>query len=88
MSEKGGDLTLTVHRQGSEVRVGVSDTGPGIPEDTLQKIFDPFFTTKATGTGLGLSITKKIVEEHLGSIYIDSHVGEGSTFTICLPASN
>ena len=87
MAEKGGDLAITVHRQEQEIRVSITDTGPGIPENKLQKIFDPFFTTKATGTGLGLSITKKIVEEHLGSIYIDSHIGEGSTFTICLPAA-
>jgi signal transduction histidine kinase len=87
LADKGGDLTITVRRQESEVRVGIADTGPGIPEDKLRKIFDPFFTTKAAGTGLGLSITKKIVDDHKGAIYVDSRVGEGTTFTICLPAA-
>jgi signal transduction histidine kinase len=87
MAGKGGDLTIAVRRQGGEVRVCVSDSGPGIPADQRQKIFDPFFTTKAAGTGLGLSITKKIVDEHKGAIFIDSRPGEGTTFTICLPAA-
>lgn len=88
MAEKGGDLSLTVRRRENEVCVSVSDSGPGIPEEKLNKIFDPFYTTKAGGTGLGLPITKKIVDEHRGSIYIDSHPGEGTTFTICLPAAS
>jgi len=85
LAEKGGDLSITIHREEKEIRISVADTGPGIPKDKLQNIFDPFFTTKETGTGLGLSITKKIVEEHKGSIYVDSYVGEGTTFTVCLP---
>ncbi len=87
MAEKGGNLSLTIRRRESEVCVSVSDSGPGIGEDKLTKIFDPFYTTKASGTGLGLPITKKIVDEHRGSLYIDSHPGEGTTFTICLPAA-
>jgi signal transduction histidine kinase len=86
LAEKGGDLEITVRKEGQEIRVSITDNGPGIPEDKLQKIFDPFYTTKATGTGLGLSITKKIIDEHHGAIYLDSRVGEGTTFTICLPA--
>jgi signal transduction histidine kinase len=85
MGEKGGDLTLTISRDDKEVKVSIADTGPGIKHDRLQRIFDPFFTTKETGTGLGLSITKKIIDEHQGSIYVDSYVGEGTTFTVCLP---
>jgi signal transduction histidine kinase len=82
---EGGDVSLTIHPEESEVRISINDTGPGIPHEKLQRIFDPFFTTKESGTGLGLSITKKIIEEHNGSIYIDSYIGEGTTFTICLP---
>ena len=82
---QGGDISITIRSEENEVRISITDTGPGIPHDKLQKIFDPFFTTKEAGTGLGLSITKKIIEEHSGAIYIDSHVGEGTTFTICLP---
>jgi len=85
MGEKGGDLTVTIRQEGKEVRVSVSDTGPGISKEKLQRIFDPFFTTKEAGTGLGLSITKKIIDEHKGSIYVDSFEGEGTTFTVCLP---
>lgn len=85
---KGGDLSIMVREEENEVRVSISDPGPGIPQDKLQKIFDPFYTTKESGTGLGLSITKKIIEEHHGSIYVDSRVGEGTTFTICLPRAS
>lgn len=87
MADKGGQLSLTARKNENEVQVSVADTGPGIPPDKLQQIFDPFFTTKETGTGLGLSITKRIVDEHKGSIRIDSRVGKGTTFTICLPAA-
>ena len=67
------------------VRVVVSDTGEGIPEDRIRKIFDPFFTTKSEGTGLGLSITLKILENHGATIDVISEEGTGSTFTIHLP---
>ena len=84
---KGGDVSLTVRVESKEVRVSITDNGPGIPPAVLAKIFEPFFTTKESGTGLGLPITKRLIDEHHGSIYIDSHLGEGSTFTICLPAA-
>ncbi len=85
MGKTGGDLSITVRQDETEVKISISDTGPGIPPEQIKKVFDPFFTTKETGTGLGLSITKRIVDEHHGSLYVDSHVGEGTTFTICLP---
>jgi two-component system NtrC family sensor kinase len=73
---------------GEMITVSVSDTGPGIPGDILAKIFDPFFTTKPVGdgTGLGLAICHKIVEEHNGSIDVESEAGKGTTFVIRLPA--
>jgi C4-dicarboxylate-specific signal transduction histidine kinase len=63
------------------------DTGPGIPPGLEQRVFDPFFTTKevGSGTGLGLSITYGIVQEHLGTISVESTAGEGASFTIELP---
>ncbi len=70
------------------IEVSISDTGPGIPGDILDKIFDPFFTTKPVGdgTGLGLAICHKIVEEHNGVIVVESEAGKGATFLIRLPA--
>jgi nitrogen-specific signal transduction histidine kinase len=67
------------------VEITVSDTGGGIPEQALDRIFDPFFTSKETGTGLGLAITHGIIEQHDGSIDVESKVGEGTTFRIHLP---
>jgi len=70
------------------IKVSVTDTGSGIPNDILDKIFDPFFTTKLVGegTGLGLAICHKIVKEHGGSIDVESEVGRETTFIIRLPA--
>jgi two-component system NtrC family sensor kinase len=70
------------------ITVSISDTGPGIPGEIITKIFDPFFTTKPVGegTGLGLAICHKIVEEHGGSIYVESEEGTGTTIIIRLPA--
>jgi signal transduction histidine kinase len=83
-----GVITLTTRRQdGEHVAVEVQDNGKGIPADTLPKIFDPFFTTKdvGKGSGLGLSIVYKIIQQHGGSIGVDSAVGVGTRFTVVLP---
>jgi signal transduction histidine kinase len=65
----------------------VEDNGPGIPAGQLHKVFDPYFTTKQakSGTGLGLYITKKVVEDHNGSIKVESTTSTGTVFTIRLP---
>ena len=87
---KDGTITIkTLHQTDShKVVIKISDTGPGIPKETLAKIFDPFFTTKEVGkgTGLGLSISYSIIEKLGGTINVDSEVGKGTTFTISLPA--
>jgi len=84
-----GHLTLKSRtgRSGDYVVVTISDTGHGIPRDNLQRIFDPFFTTKVIGrgTGLGLAISYGIVQDHGGTISVDSRVGECTTFTVRLP---
>jgi two-component system NtrC family sensor kinase len=69
------------------IEISVQDTGSGIPSENLDKLFDPFFTTKQVGqgTGLGLAVSYGIVERHGGSIFVESEVGKGSTFTIWLP---
>jgi two-component system NtrC family sensor kinase len=84
---KGGTLSIqtALSPDSQSIVVSFADTGPGIPEAVRENIFDPFYTTKEHGTGLGLSITYGIVEQHGGSISVESTVGKGSTFTIRLP---
>jgi CheY-like chemotaxis protein len=71
------------------VRLAVSDTGPGIPADIRARVFEAFFTTKPVGegTGLGLSLCRSIVEEHGGTIEVQSEEGVGTTFVISLPVT-
>jgi signal transduction histidine kinase len=86
-----GTLTLrTEFAPGrNSVRIECSDTGCGINHNNLGKVFEPFFTTKkkSKGTGLGLSICHGIVEQHGGTITLESSEGQGSTFTIFLPVA-
>ncbi len=72
------------------IEVAISDTGCGIPAENLQKIFNPFFTTKEVGkgTGLGLAITQRIVQDHKGTITVESIVGSGTTFKLLFPVNN
>ncbi len=86
---KGGVLDVQARSDGpSSVRVDVGDTGVGIEAGDLSRIFEPFFTTKEAGkgTGLGLTVVQSIVEKHGGSISVRSAVGEGTTFSVLLPA--
>jgi two-component system sensor histidine kinase HydH len=83
----GGTERFSDFRSGSDmVSLEVIDNGPGIPVDQQTHIFVPFFTTKQKGTGLGLAICQRIVKNHGGSISVSSRSGEGTTFTIRLPA--
>jgi PAS domain S-box-containing protein len=87
---EGGQLTLRLAREGSHVCLGLSDTGHGMPEEIRSKVFEPFFTTKdfGKGTGLGLTVVKGIIEEHGGTIDVESAVDKGTTFWIRLPLDN
>lgn len=69
------------------VKLTIADTGHGMPQEIIAKIFDPFFTTKefGKGTGLGLTVVRGIIEEHSGTIQVESRPGAGTAFTICLP---
>lgn len=84
-----GQLTLGTHYYPAEAAVEVTfaDTGRGIEEGNIDRIFDPFFTTKDVGhgTGLGLAISYGIVQEHKGSISVESSIGKGTTFRVRLP---
>lgn len=68
-------------------RITIQDTGPGISPEDVDKIFDPYFTTKAGGSGLGLALSFSIIKKHDGHISVESTLGEGTQFTIYLPAS-
>lgn len=87
MGHKGGELWITGKKADNRVAISIMNTGPGIPEETKEKIFEPFFTTKAEGTGLGLSIVKRIIENHNGTIELESAPGQGVTFHITIPAA-
>lgn len=71
------------------VRLSVRDTGPGVPVEILPKIFQPYFTTKGPrqGTGLGLSIVQRLVKESAGALHVHTRMGEGTTFTLYVPAT-
>lgn len=89
-TESKGQVEVSCIRKDFYVDVLIADTGHGIQPDQIAKIFDPYFTTKQgkSGTGLGLYITKKVVEDHGGSIKVDSTPGAGTTITIRLPLLN
>ncbi len=82
---QGGNLTITLSRDGDEATISVKDTGKGIPEKEMEKLFEPLFTTKKDGQGFGLAVCKQHVEAHGGSIEVTSEVGEGTTFKVRLP---
>ncbi|PLR83975.1 PAS domain-containing sensor histidine kinase [Bacillus sp. V33-4] len=83
---KGGYITVSVKRAaGDKIHIYVQDEGPGIPEEKLKKLGEPFYTTKERGTGLGLMVSYKIIEEHQGSIEVESQLGKGTIFHIFLP---
>jgi PAS domain S-box-containing protein len=88
---QGGTLSVTlVPVEGSsegQVALKIADTGPGIPEDLIERIFDPFFTTKKEGTGLGLAISRRILTAHRGQLQVESYPDAGTVFTIFLPVA-
>lgn len=84
----GGTVSIKLSNTDERaVKVEVTDTGCGIAPQDIAKVFEPYFSTKDTGTGLGLAIVKKAIDDHGGSISVSSREGDGTTFTIILPAT-
>jgi signal transduction histidine kinase len=84
-SPPNGSITVKTRENDGMVEITVIDRGSGIDAKHFEKIFNPFYTTKPSGVGLGLAIVSKIVDEHGGSIAVESEPGEGSVFRIYLP---
>ncbi len=83
-----GTLMINVVQNAQNVDLTISDTGKGISHENLSKIFDPFYTSKTMGVGLGLAISRKIIEDHGGSITVNSRLLKGTTFKITFPMRN
>lgn len=82
---EGGELSMRTSWESGQIRLDITDTGMGIPEEDVEKIFEPFYTKKSGGTGLGLPISAKMVEDHGGLVRVSSSPGKGTTFSILLP---
>ena len=87
----GGELRVgarSLRERAGRLQISITDTGQGIADSDLPHIFEPFFSTKSEGSGIGLALVYRVVEEHGGSIEVRSRVGEGTTFTLTLSASD
>jgi signal transduction histidine kinase len=84
---EGGELIIRTSQVNGNAKIEITDTGSGIDPQNLSSIFDAYFSTKKGGMGLGLSMTRRIIEEHKGTISVHSELGKGTSFTIALPLS-
>jgi two-component system sensor histidine kinase SenX3 len=93
-SDEGSSVDVFARTDGSEVSISVRDHGIGIPARDLERVFERFYrvdqarSRQTGGTGLGLAIVRHVVQNHDGSVRVESRPGEGSTFTLCLPAAS
>lgn len=83
----GGEVLVSTVRDGRFVHLRVTDTGAGIPPDLQGRVFEPYFSTKKAGTGLGLPTVRRVVEEHGGTLTMQSEPGKGTQFGMRLPAA-
>ena len=84
----GGTLRVRLAEDSRWALLSVSDEGEGIPEDIRSKIFNLYFTTKKEGSGIGLAMTYRIIQLHNGQVDVESHIGQGTTFTLKIPVAN
>lgn len=84
---QGGTLDVTVRQTDDTLRLEITDTGRGIGDEEAKKIFEPFYTTKEQGLGLGMPYAKKLIEQHGGTVSLNSRLGQGTTITLTLPAA-
>jgi two-component system, NtrC family, sensor histidine kinase HydH len=84
---KGGTLNIATDQTDETLRLEITDTGRGIGEEEAKKIFEPFYTTKAQGLGLGMPYAKKIIDQHGGTMSLNSRPGEGTTISVTLPTA-
>ncbi len=87
VTDRDGRIELSVTAKPGGVEVSVRDSGSGVAPENMPKLFQPYFTTKTHGTGLGLFVTRKLVEEHGGTVEFESTLGEGTVFRVYLPVS-
>jgi signal transduction histidine kinase len=83
--ENCGRLSISAQAKDGSVELVVPDTGSGISPRNIEKIFDPLYSGKSSGTGLGLAICHEVISKHHGSISVESEIGVGTSFTICIP---
>ncbi len=83
--DNGGEIGISLDLEDPEVVIRVKDNGPGVPEELRERIFEPYFSTKENGTGLGLVTVKRVVEDHGGTISVESKPGNGAKFEIRIP---
>lgn len=87
--QRGGKITIRLEKSNDDtIHISIQDQGIGIPVEKIKKLGEPFYTTKERGTGLGLMVSYKIIEEHKGTIKVESQEGVGTTFHIFLPINN
>jgi signal transduction histidine kinase len=80
-----GQVRFAAHADDGDILINISDNGPGIPIEDLERVFEFYYTTKDEGTGLGLSIAQRIVHQHGGTLLVESGEGEGTQISIRLP---
>jgi signal transduction histidine kinase len=88
MTNGGGHLRVVTQVDGGNARLSIGDNGSGMSSEQLQRVFEPFYTTRSQGLGLGMAYAQKIVEQHGGTVKIESHPGIGTTIAIELPSEN